>query len=1563
MNSSTSDKVLEKLPQENHISKQPTLSESSLCASKKLDFVENNAFSLSHTEISNTFHASFVDPCEDTSSKHLTHSELLSSFLPKTSSALKSVQKNKLKNYSYVASSTDNSFNPISSSGLVSNYTSLSDDSDFASDKSLYPLANNLVNNFIDNHPKQNILNIVPKPNISNDPSFSPVILSTPGSASSSSSVGSDSESSKIKDDDGNELFYLNRVHEWRASRFKLRYKLDHPDQFPANLNFDSDSNISLDSENILIEDYLPDPATLDHITDVDDQITEILEDQLLFLKNKILTHQSNSISPPLLTPHSIWSNLLPYQKTGLQWLWKLHNMNIGGILGDEMGLGKTIQIVAFISSLYHSKLLVDKNGKQLPTLIVCPATLMRQWLQEFNKWWPPLKTVILHSSGSGIRLFKSSDEDSCSESSLAFNQPTSFRHNSNSFLKNLKPDLVPIYKASKLVSHNKLYTNHSISYKNQNLSSNKLQNYIDYSSEFDSDEFWDHDNYGWRTQKKKSYKKLKNISNKLKKDPQKNRLGKRSEKIINRIVDSGAILITTYAALASNKGSLLNVNWGYAVLDEGHIIKNSVTDVSLMAKRLLTKHRILVTGTPIQNNLQELWTLFDFVNPNLLGDQQNFTRHSSNVQVVYKRMLELRHLISPYLLRREKKTVFEDDDVLNSKFTELVVICSLSLEQSELYKRFSNSSQLESIYQGKLNPLFGIDYVRKIANHPKLLTLQKKKLGFDDLYDKLPATTNKTDGDESCSECCKLISKSGKLAVFTSMLDTWDKKVDKVLLFTQTRQMLDIIEKSLKHNKNCKKYDKNNKIKYLRMDGTTRVQLRSQLVKEFNDPTKEIFIFLLTTRVGGLGLNLTAANKVVIFDPDWNPSTDNQAKQRCVRIGQKRHVSIYRLITKDTIETNIYYKQLYKQLLSLNVLKNNGKYLKNKFSFFSQSVRDLFNFDSSLYENLGSSIKDTKLSNTDNNNNNTLIEKISPISNHGDFDTTESDNQIKYVNNNDKEAESHFNIETKNPISRANNDSDNEIRKSGLNLIEIDKNRDTNTVNENGLDILNLSSAVAVEKYIPPYTKLKSTVYEKNTKSISRDEIQDNSLKYNKKIDHLKDSADKLKNEEEQSNKKESEEQKDEVDENAEIIIAGSKDNEDSILGGLLKIANIHKTLHQDSLLSGDEVGDDENFETEGQLSVYDDIQNDNRQSYHQHNINQKNTGNILKNEIDRAKSGEGINYLDQKHYNDRSGSRMKKNNLNIDNRNVNSKDQNFFDGNQFTSLGANAGEIGARVGAKSILTNLRKLKQSKATEIKVNFAEDYKDITKNLHSGFENTIRSPPSNYKIPSLSLKGQTERPYSRKEEFFENKAKNSSGIGKRKWADEANRGKRVGLMSTSKTKIGIKSNKRFANHEKESNISLNSQMQKIRDYMIKLEGSTASQAELIQKFCETPENILECSKFVKSLEMIATKRKIKVNVGAKIASNKKPISESKITNKTAIKQDGEQNDLYVNSSNTVSFHNPTVNLNTAKQSNNVALALDKRANFGALKKSTGILSERNQMEKVVWVLMDQLKKND
>lgn len=515
--------------------------------------------------------------------------------------------------------------------------------------------------------------------------------------------------------------------------------------------------------------------------------------------------------------PKSIWKRLFGYQKTGVRWLYELYTQKVGGIIGDEMGLGKTVQVCAFLAALHFCGQL------KRPALIVCPATVLDQWVDELHQWWPPLRVAILHSIGTAMGGKRSDEGHSGSE---------------------------------------------------------------DEESDLEDEE-----------EEEVLSKSKQNARN-----------------LVNSIFETGHVIVTTYSGVKIYEKYLTSKTWGYCCLDEGHKIRNPDSEVSLACKQIKTPYRLILSGTPIQNNLTELWSLFDFIFPGRLGTLPVFQAQFSvpinvggyanatntQVQTAYKCAVVLRDMIAPYMLRRMKSDVASD---LPEK-TEKVLFCKLTKPQRKAYLSFLKSDELSSIMKGKRQVLFGVDILRKICNHPDLI---------------LQDTQSEDYGDPE---------KSGKMQVVKALLELWHAQGNRALLFSQTRQMLDILESFVRMLN----------LRYLRMDGSTPISHRQQLVDKYNRD-ESIDVFLLTTKVGGLGVNLTGANRVIIYDPDWNPSTDIQARERAWRLGQKKEVMIYRLMIAGSIEEKIYQRQIFKQFLTNKILKDP----KQKRFFKNTDLHDLF--------------------------------------------------------------------------------------------------------------------------------------------------------------------------------------------------------------------------------------------------------------------------------------------------------------------------------------------------------------------------------------------------------------------------------------------------------------------------------------------------------------------------------------------------------------------------------------------------------------------------------------------
>lgn len=447
-----------------------------------------------------------------------------------------------------------------------------------------------------------------------------------------------------------------------------------------------------------------------------------------------------------LLKKH-LRTELRPYQNAGVQWLWWLYNMRLGGCLADDMGLGKTIQVLSLLLVLKHQ----NKSQTSGPHLLILPSSLLDNWQTEISRFASSLNIGIAHSTFS-------------SEQTL------------------------------------------------------DLQN----------------------------------------------------EPVLTNI----DLVITTYSMIYRVPW-LSKRSWDIIILDEAQAIKNPLAKQSLAIKQLKAGTRLVLTGTPIENRLLDLWSLFDFIAPGLLGSRKVFAEYGKqgNKPEAHKGQFfaAIRRLVKPYILRRLKsdKTIIND---LPDK-TEMPSYCSLSKQQIGHYQQAVNElkTKLEQPIEGMQRRGLVLSYLlrfKQICNHPN------QWLGHHQ-YD---------------------FEASGKFIRLKELCEVIAQNQEKVLVFTQFYEIIPAL---------CSFLADVFKSEGFFLHGQTPLKERSKRVQAFQEAQGSSF-FVLSLKAGGTGLNLTAASHVIHFDRWWNPAVENQATDRAYRIGQKKNVLVHKFICKGTIEEKI---------------------------------------------------------------------------------------------------------------------------------------------------------------------------------------------------------------------------------------------------------------------------------------------------------------------------------------------------------------------------------------------------------------------------------------------------------------------------------------------------------------------------------------------------------------------------------------------------------------------------------------------------------------------------------
>ncbi|KAL0652517.1 hypothetical protein Bca4012_095208 [Brassica carinata] len=447
-------------------------------------------------------------------------------------------------------------------------------------------------------------------------------------------------------------------------------------------------------------------------------------------------------------------------------------------------------------------------------------------------------------------------------------------------------------------------------------------------------------------------------------------------------------VIITSYDVVRKDADYLTQFSWNYCILDEGHIIKNAKSKITSAVKQLKAQHRLILSGTPIQNNIIELWSLFDFLMPGFLGTERQFQASygkpllaardpkcsAKDAEAGVLAMEALHKQVMPFLLRRTKEEVLSDlpEKIIQDRY------CDLSPVQLKLYEQFSGSHAKREIStiikvdgsadssnvevaptKASTHVFQALQYLLKLCSHP-LLVLGEKVT--EPVASDLAAMLN------GCSDIITELHKvqhSPKLVALQEILEecgigseasssdgTLSVGQHRVLIFAQHKALLDIIEKDLFQAHMKRRVQLVNLhfllyndlvywtiVTYMRLDGSVVPEKRFEIVKAFNsDPT--IDVLLLTTHVGGLGLNLTSADTIVFMEHDWNPMRDHQAMDRAHRLGQKRVVNVHRLIMRGTLEEKVMSLQRFKVSVANTVINAENASMK---TMNTDQLLDLF--------------------------------------------------------------------------------------------------------------------------------------------------------------------------------------------------------------------------------------------------------------------------------------------------------------------------------------------------------------------------------------------------------------------------------------------------------------------------------------------------------------------------------------------------------------------------------------------------------------------------------------------
>jgi len=609
-----------------------------------------------------------------------------------------------------------------------------------------------------------------------------------------------------------------------------------------------------------------------------------------------------------LRLPKTVYARLFAYQRQGVAWLWNLFQKGMGGILADEMGLGKTVQVAAFLASLK-----ISNEGSRF--LVIVPPTLLEQWKRELKSWSAEagLPVHVMHGTMQERRA--------ALRGMLA------------------RPGvMVTTYDLTRnCVEHLRVAS-------------------------------------------------LSTASALLPK--------KRKKQVKRGCRDDDSPSENEEEPLPQQEGGDdPNRPWDVVIVDEGHQIKNPACMNGRALRKLEAKSRFLLTGTPLQNKLSDLWALMDFAQPGLLGNHATFDRNFSEqiakgskrnatkfaVELKDHLARELRRLTAPHFLRRLKDEVLTSDapgdapapSELPSK-TDVVLWLNLTNAQVELYNLYLQGETVRRATSGKngMEALRAISMLKKLSNHP-LLCMPKEEfaewrmrtvpssngkapdpaassnkppapeaqaLSLDTAYDDDAATQPALESHDFLARLRALLPNSAegaallscKLRVLSVLLPQLHKRGHRCLIFSQSTRMLDLIQACVLRVLG---------LKFLRIDGTIDAKDRDLKLSKFQAEDSRYFCMCLSTHVGGVGLTITGADRVILTDPAWNPAMDSQAIDRVHRIGQRKDVVVYRLIGSGAIEDKMFRLQVFKRSLAKTAMEQ-----ESQIRFFStKDLKQLF--------------------------------------------------------------------------------------------------------------------------------------------------------------------------------------------------------------------------------------------------------------------------------------------------------------------------------------------------------------------------------------------------------------------------------------------------------------------------------------------------------------------------------------------------------------------------------------------------------------------------------------------